>query len=169
MHTQLQAKPCFGQTIQENSAPDMFSASMARGIISEVVYFEDQPMVGHILLPLLRQLGMQSRWLLWLTSSRKLSRPWLRQSGLPLEKMVQVRRPTAFDTVAAMEKALLTGNYSVILGWFPEELTVNDKRRLRDAAQRGGGSYGFIMYPQNESSRSSGQFSALKIHSNRYH
>jgi len=168
MDTQLQATPYFGQTIPEESLPDNPSVSMTRGIISEVVYFEDQPMVGLILLPLLRQLGTQSRWLLWLTSSRKLSRPWLMKSGLPLEKMVQLRQPTAFDTVAAMEKALLTGNYSVILGWFPEELTENEKRRLRDAAQQGG-SYGFIMYPQNEASRSSGQFSGLKIHSSRYH
>lgn len=168
MHTQLQAARHFGQTIQEENVSEDSSLSMAKGIISEVVYFEDQPMVGHILLPLLRQLGTQSRWLLWLTSSRKLSRPWLMQSGLPLEKMVQLRQPTAFDTVAAMEKALLTGNYSVILGWFPGELTDNEKRRLRDAAQQGG-SYGFIMYPQNETNRSSGQFSGLKIHSSRYH
>lgn len=140
----------------------------AQGIISEVVYFEDQPVVGHILLPLLRLLGTQSRWLLWLTSSRRLSRPWLEQSGLPLEKMVQLRQSTAYDTVAAMEKALQTGNYSVILGWFPQELTVTDKSRLRDAAQLGG-TYGFVMYPQNEVCRKSGQFSDIKIHSSLYH
>ena len=139
-----------------------------QGIISEVVYYEDQPVVGHILLPLLRLLGTQSRWLLWLTSSRKLSRPWLEQSGLPLEKMVQLRQPSAYDTVAAMEKALQTGNYSVILGWFPQELTAADKSRLRDAAQLGG-TYGFIMYPQNELCRNSGQFSDIKIHSSLYH
>nr|WP_236851702.1 SulA-like leucine-rich domain-containing protein [Candidatus Sodalis pierantonius] len=99
------------------------NAPLAQGGISEVVYIEDQPVVGHILLPLplplplplLRQLGLQSRRLLWLTSSRRLSRPWLAQSGLPLQKVVQLRQPSAFDTVAAMEKALLTGNFSVIL------------------------------------------------------
>lgn len=141
---------------------------MGQGVISEVVYVEDQPVVGHILLPLLRLLGTQSRWLLWLTSSRKLSRPWLEQSGLPLEKMVQLRQPTAYDTVAAMEKALQTGNYSVILGWFPQELSVDDKNRLCDAARQGG-TYGFIMYPQTEVCRNSGQFSGIKIHSSLYH
>ncbi len=168
MHTQLHASAYHGQTVVEENAPDTSSAPTARGFISEVVYVEDQPMVGHILLPLLRQLGTQSRWLLWLTTSRKLSRPWLKQSGLPLEKMVQLRQPTALDTVAAMEKALLTGNYSVILGWFPAELTENEKRRLHEAAQLGG-AYGFIMYPQAETCRNSGQFSGLKIHSSRYH
>lgn len=150
------------QPIDDKTAP------LEQGFISEVVYVEDQPVVGHILLPLLRLLGTQSRWLLWLTSSRRLSRPWLEQSGLPLEKMVQLRQRTAFDTVAAMEKALWTGNYSVILGWFPAELTADEKIRLRDAAQHGG-TYGFIMYPQNEVCQKSGQFSGLKIHSTLYH
>lgn len=38
------------------------------GLISEVVYREDQPMMTQLLLlPLLQQLGQQSRWQLWLT------------------------------------------------------------------------------------------------------
>lgn len=168
MQTQFQAVSYPALPAQAESRPDRPSDAMAPGFISEVVYFEDQPVVAHILLPLLRQLGMQSRWLLWLTSARKLSRPWLKQSGLPLEKMMQLHQSSAADTVTAMEKALLTGNYSVILGWFPAELTSVDKRRLRDAALRGK-SYGFIMYPQNGTSRNSGQFSGIKIHSSWYH
>jgi len=168
MHTLPHAIPNPDQAVQTKTPLEDDSASMARGLISEVVYFEDQPLVAPILLPLLRQLGAQSRWLLWLTSARKLSRAWLKQSGLPLEKMVQLRQLTASDTVAAMEKALLSGNFSVILGWFPEELTAGEKRRLRDAALQGE-SFGFIMYPQKEAYRSSGQFSGLKIQSARYH
>ncbi len=38
------------------------------GLISEIVYREDQPMMTQLLLlPLLQQLGQQSRWQLWLT------------------------------------------------------------------------------------------------------
>ena len=38
------------------------------GLSSEVVYREDQPMMTQLLLlPLLQQLGQQSRWQLWLT------------------------------------------------------------------------------------------------------
>ncbi|HEY0210000.1 SOS-induced cell division inhibitor SulA [Acerihabitans sp.] len=168
MQIQYHADFSPAQRNQGEQAIDNQTAPLEQGFISEVVYVEDQPVVGHILLPLLRLLGTQSRWLLWLTSSRRLSRPWLEQSGLPLEKMVQLRQRTAFDTVAAMEKALWTGNYSVILGWFPAELTADEKIRLRDAAQHGG-TYGFIMYPQNEVCQKSGQFSGLKIHSTLYH
>ena len=48
------------------------------GLISEVVYREDQPMMTQLLLlPLLQQLGQQSRWQLWLTPQQKLSREWV--------------------------------------------------------------------------------------------
>lgn len=42
------------------------------GLISEIVYREDQPMMTQLLLlPLLQQLGQQSRWQLWLTPQQK--------------------------------------------------------------------------------------------------
>ncbi|MGK4855872.1 SulA-like leucine-rich domain-containing protein, partial [Salmonella enterica] len=45
----------------------------AAGLVSEGVYHEDQPMMAQLLLlPFLRQLGQQSRWLLWLTPQQKL-------------------------------------------------------------------------------------------------
>ncbi len=61
------------------------------GLISEVVYREDQPMMTQLLLlPLLQQLGQQSRWQLWLTPQQKLSREWVQASGLPLTKVMQI-------------------------------------------------------------------------------
>ncbi|SUH16453.1 cell division inhibitor [Salmonella enterica subsp. enterica] len=61
------------------------------GLVSEVVYHEDQPMMAQLLLlPLLRQLGQQSRWQLWLTPQQKLSREWVQSSGLPLTKVMQI-------------------------------------------------------------------------------
>ncbi len=43
-----------------------------------------------LLLPLLQQLGQQSRWQLWLTPQQKLSREWVQASGLPLTKVMQI-------------------------------------------------------------------------------
>ncbi len=57
------------------------------GLISEIVYREDQPMMTQLLLlPLLQQLGQQSRWQLWLTPQQKLSREWVQSAGLPLSR-----------------------------------------------------------------------------------
>lgn len=65
--------------------------NVAAGLVSEVVYREDQPMMAQLLLlPLLRQLGQQSRWQLWLTPQQKLSREWVQSAGLPLTKVMQI-------------------------------------------------------------------------------
>ena len=137
------------------------------GLISEIVYREDEPWVAHcILLPLLQQLGRQSRWQLWLTPQQKLSRQWLQSAGLPLHKVMQSRQSTAHCTIEAMEKALQTGNYSVVISWLNEDLTDEQHRRLTTAAESGN-ALGFIMKPQHISGAR--PLSGLKIHSSLYH
>ena len=148
-------------------AQERVDAPTDSGLISELVYSENQPAVAQLLLPLLQQLGKQSRWLLWLTPQQKLSRLWLQQSGLPKRKVVQARQINPLSTVDAMEKALLTGNYSVVLGWLPE-LSENDRIRLRMAAKLGN-AYGFVMRPLNDTKLDQGQCATLKIHSSLYH
>lgn len=94
------------------------------GLISEVVYREDQPLLTQLLLlPLLQQLGQQSRWQLWLTPQQKLSREWVQSAGLPLAKVMQINQLSPCDTVESMVRALRTGNYSVVIGWLPEDLS----------------------------------------------
>ncbi|WP_158784262.1 SOS-induced cell division inhibitor SulA [Pantoea sp. BAV 3049] len=141
----------------------------AAGLISELIYSENQPgMTQMLLLPLLQQLGTQSRWQLWLTPQQKLSRSWLLQSGLPLDKVMQVQSSGAITTVEAMIKALQTGNYSVVLGWLPGEVTEKDRRRLQEAASCGQ-ALGLIMRPDPVNITSARPFSGLKIQSSLYH
>ncbi|OMQ22906.1 SOS-induced cell division inhibitor SulA [Serratia oryzae] len=137
------------------------------GLISELVYNEHQLAVVQLLVPLLQQLGMQQRWLLWLTPQQKLSRQWLQQARLPVNKIVQLNQISPMDTVDAMERALLTGNYSVVLGWLPE-LTAEDRLKLSQAAELGN-AYGFIMRPQCDTNAPHRHCSTLKIHSSLYH
>lgn len=70
------------------------------GLISEIVYREDQPMMTQLLLlPLLQQLGQQSRWQLWLTPQQKLSREWVQSAGLPLSKVMQISQLSPSHTI----------------------------------------------------------------------
>ncbi|CND88708.1 SOS-induced cell division inhibitor SulA [Yersinia nurmii] len=154
-------------TFAANTLATRTISPMDSGLISEVVYSESQPAVVQLLVPLLQQLGKQSRWLLWLTPQQKLSRLWLEKSGLPVDKVVQLSQIDSLSTVEAMEKALLTGNYSVVLGWLPD-LTDEDRLRLRLAAEQGN-AYGFIMRPQSDTKSNQGQCPTLKIHSYLYH
>lgn len=145
------------------------SDNSTQGLISEMVYSEDCPWVTQfILLPLLQQLGQQSRWQLWLTPQQKLSREWLQAAGLPLAKVMQASQLDPLYTVEAMVKALQTGNYSVVIGWLPEELTDEEHLRLTLAAEAGN-AMGFIMRPTSRGSSGSRPRNGLKIHSSLYH
>lgn len=137
------------------------------GVISELVYSEHQPMLSLLLLPLLRQLGKQSRWLLWLNPQHKLSKQWLADSGLPASKVMQLNQIEPVDSIYAMECALRSGNYSVVLGWLLP-LTQNERARLRKAAQDGE-CFGLIMQPDHNVESDNGQLNLLKIQSKLFH
>ncbi|ECG8590373.1 cell division inhibitor SulA [Salmonella enterica subsp. salamae] len=141
----------------------------AAGLVSEIVYCEDQPMMAQfLLLPLLRQLGQQSRWQLWLTPQQKLSREWVQSAGLPLTKVMQMSQLTPCHTLESMIRALRTGNYSVVIGWLTEELTEEEHASLVEAANVGN-AISFIMRPVRTHALPRRQHSGLKIHSNLYH
>ncbi len=134
----------------------------ANGLISEIVYREDQPMMTQLLLlPLLQQLGQQSRWQLWLTPQQKLSREWVQSAGLPLSKVMQISQLSPCHTVDSMIRALRTGNYSVVICWLTEELTAEEHERLVNAAQEGC-AMGFIMRPVRNQGTLGRQLSGLK-------
>lgn len=139
------------------------------GVINEVLYRADQPMLTQLLLlPLLQQLGQQSRWQLWLTPQQKLSRQWVLAAGLPLSKVMQINQMSAKNTLDAMMRALGTGNYSVVIAWLCEELTAEEHFRLTKAAEKGG-AVGLIMRPIATDSLPARHQSGLKIHTNLYH
>lgn len=145
------------------------SEKVSAGLISEVVYREDQPMMTQLLLlPLLQQLGQQSRWQLWLTPQQKLSREWVQSAGLPLTKVMQINQLPPCHTLESMIRALRTGNYSVVIGWLTEELTEEEHAELVKAADEGN-AMGFIMRPVSAHTHATRQQTGLKIHSNLYH
>ena len=88
--------------------------------------------------------------------------------GLPLAKVMQINQLSPCDTVESMVRALRTGNYSVVIGWLPEDLSQEEHLRLTEAAEEGN-AMGFIMRPVRGDSYRRGQHPGLKIHSNVYH
>ncbi|WP_435954348.1 SOS-induced cell division inhibitor SulA [Dryocola sp. BD626] len=169
MHSQNYRTHLLNNTAVGSTPVEPFAGSDVRGLISEVVYSEDQPwMTQLVLLPLLQKLGQQSRWQLWLTPQQKLSRQWVEASGLPLTKVMQASQLDPLFTVDAMVKALQTGNYSVVIGWLPDELSDDEHFRLANAAEKGN-AMGFIMRPMRTSKSGCRPRTGLKIHSSLYH
>jgi cell division inhibitor SulA len=139
------------------------------GVISEVVYSEDRAGLTELmLLPLLQQLGQQSRWQLWLTPCQKLSRQWLQSAGLPLSKVMQVNQVAPLTTIETMAKAMRTGNYSAVIGWLPHELS-NEQHNLLNLAAAQGQTTGLILRPVPPLIPGSRPRTGLKIHSSLYH
>ncbi|RKQ39739.1 SOS-induced cell division inhibitor SulA [Enterobacter sp. R1(2018)] len=169
MHTPNYRTPIAKRSSVALTSAESFAENDVRGVISEVVYSEDQPwMTQLVLLPLLKQLGQQSRWQLWLTPQQKLSRQWVQASGLPLTKVMQVSQLDPLFTVDAMVKALQTGNYSVVIGWLSEDMTDEEYFRLSNAAEKGN-AIGFIMRPIRAAGSGCRPRAGLKIHSSLYH
>ncbi|ALB62308.1 Cell division inhibitor [Cronobacter condimenti 1330] len=140
-----------------------------KGLISEVMYNEDQPwMTQLVLLPLLQQLGQQSRWQLWLTPQQRLSREWVESAGLPLTKVMQVSQMDPQVTLGSMIRALETGNYSVVIAWLHDDLTDEEHRLLTEAAEKGN-AMGFLMRPVQPSLGGERPRSGLRIHSRMVH
>ncbi|EOC1286867.1 cell division inhibitor SulA [Cronobacter muytjensii] len=140
-----------------------------KGLISEVMYNEDQPwMTQLVLLPLLQQLGQQSRWQLWLTPQQRLSREWVESAGLPLTKVMQVSQMNPQVTIDSMIRAMETGNYSVVIAWLHDDLTDDENRRLTEAAEKGN-AMGFLMRPVQPSLTGDRPRSGLRIHSRMVH
>ncbi|WP_238337408.1 SulA-like leucine-rich domain-containing protein [Arsenophonus endosymbiont of Aphis craccivora] len=104
-------------------------------------------MVEVLLTSLLHRFRDESRWLLWLNPNRKLSRNWLINSELPLNKTVQINSLSPEMSVIAMIKALSSGTCSIVLGWLPT-VSPSCLQHLEHAAQLGN-SIGFVMRPAN--------------------
>ncbi|WP_237385230.1 SOS-induced cell division inhibitor SulA [Xenorhabdus sp. Sc-CR9] len=162
-------KAMVGMTVKKLSfvKPSHSSSLTVKGLVSELIYNEHQSAINHILLPLLHRSGNEDRWLLWVTPDKRLSRQWLISSGLPINKVVQLNQIHPIASIDAMEKALASGNYSVVLGWLPE-LSEYEVNKLQLAAQKGM-ALGLIMRPQNQAHQFISQPCKLQIHTNYYH
>ncbi|MCC8380579.1 SOS-induced cell division inhibitor SulA [Xenorhabdus sp. PB30.3] len=153
--------------LQPLSQAEQNSLQAVNGTIRELSYCEQWPVVNHILLPLLQQSRDENRWLLWITPNKRLSRQWLVDSGLPLDKSVQLNQITPVASPYAMEKALASGSYCIVLGWLPE-LSEYGVQKLRLAAQKGT-TLGLIMRPQASPEQYNPVESRIKFHSIYYH
>ncbi len=164
MRTEFMKKAGPHARYASTSAPP-FSA----GWITELSYSDQQPgMMQMLLLPLLQQLSLQSRWQLWLTPAHKLNREWLQQSGLPLEKSMHIAHSDRYSTVEAMVKALRTGNYSVVVAWIHYDLNEQERGELEKAAAEGQAP-GLILRATSSVKTLSRPVNPLKIQSTLFH
>lgn len=104
--------------------------------INQICYDNASPaLLNLLLLPAVKQLGEQAKWMLWLTPENKLDRSWLEHSGISLNKSVQIPLLTDDQKIDSMIRAIKSENYSVITVWLNSTLTVEQQNSLNFLAK----------------------------------
>lgn len=91
-----------------------------------------------LLIPLMRRVVEQGKWIMWISPPYLLYAPALIQAGINTEQVLVVKLDTSCkDALWSMEKALQTENCGLVLAWqnwLPNKVL----RRLQLAAETGG-------------------------------
>ncbi|PCJ25747.1 MAG: hypothetical protein COA96_06895 [SAR86 cluster bacterium] len=91
-----------------------------------------------LLIPLMRSIVEQGKWILWISPPYLLYAPALVQAGINTEQILVVKLDTSCkDALWSMEKALQTENCGLVLAW-QNWLPSKVLRRLQLAADTGG-------------------------------
>lgn len=96
-----------------------------------------------LLLPTLRALREQGRWVAWVGPPLLPYAPALAKAGLDVRQMVLVQPGRREDVLWSLEKLLRAPRMGAVLGW-PPRLSLTQVRRLQLAAEAGG-SLGFML------------------------
>jgi cell division inhibitor SulA len=90
-----------------------------------------------LLIPLMRSIVEQGKWILWISPPYLLYAPALIQAGINTEQVLVVKLDTSCkDALWSMEKALQTENCGLVLAW-QNWLPTKVLRRLQLAAETG--------------------------------
>lgn len=92
-----------------------------------------------LLLPALKALSRQNRWIAWVNPPFIPYAPALSAAGVDISKILLIHPRTHKDALWSLERATRSGTCSAALAWLDErELRTKDTRRLQLAARQGG-------------------------------
>jgi cell division inhibitor SulA/protein ImuA len=92
-----------------------------------------------LLLPALKGLSRQNRWIAWVNPPFIPYAPALEAAGVDITKILLIHPKSHKDALWALERATRSGTCSAALAWLDEsELKTKDTRRLQFAARQGG-------------------------------
>ena len=110
------------------------------GVVTELIARE--PGIGELrlLIPLLRQLTMERRFVILLGPPHQPYAPALASFGINLDYLIVVQATQAADRLWAVEQSLRSASFGALLAWLPQSRTRPEHiRRFQMAAQGGSG------------------------------
>ena len=91
-----------------------------------------------LLLPALKALSRQARWIAWVNPPFIPYAPALKAAGVDIDKILLIHPKSHKDALWALERATRSGTCSAALAWLDErELRTRDTQRLQLAARQG--------------------------------
>ncbi|MEM8767376.1 MAG: translesion DNA synthesis-associated protein ImuA [Pseudomonadota bacterium] len=92
-----------------------------------------------LLLPALKALSQQARWIAWVNPPFIPYAPALKAAGVDIDKILLIHPKTHKDALWALERATRSGTCSAALAWLDDgQLKNKDTQRLQVAARQGG-------------------------------
>ncbi|MGD9943328.1 MAG: translesion DNA synthesis-associated protein ImuA [Burkholderiaceae bacterium] len=110
------------------------------GVLTELIGRESGIGELRLLIPLLRQLSRERKFIVLLAPPHLPYAPALASHGIDLDYLLIVQAPHAADRLWAVEQSLKSAAFGALLAWLPHERTRPEHlRRLQLAAQTAGG------------------------------
>jgi len=103
--------------------------------ISEIILSTDSALQPIYLLPLLSQMSLDKRWLMWLADEPAINRDWVSALGIDASHVLHISaEPDCFHRVCC--KALAAGTGHLIIEW-PGQINAEQLSELEEAARIG--------------------------------
>jgi cell division inhibitor SulA len=100
--------------------------------ISEIILAADSALQPIYLLPLLSQMSLDKRWLMWLAEEPSINRHWASALGIDASQVLHINAEhECFHRVCC--KALAAGTGHLIIEW-PGQISSEQLKELEDAA-----------------------------------
>jgi cell division inhibitor SulA len=118
-----------------SNAPFEIPGKQQTAGISEIILASDSALQPVFLLPILSQMAIDQRWLMWLADEPSLNRHWVSALGLNASQVLHINAEQAcFHEVCC--KALSAGTGHLIIEW-PGTLSNEELAALELAAKQG--------------------------------
>jgi cell division inhibitor SulA len=114
---------------------DSRSSDLSNAGISEIILASDSALQPIFLLPILSQMSLDKRWLMWLADEPSINRDWVSALGIDAAQVLHINaEPECFHQVCC--KALAAGTGHLIIEW-PGQISPAQLDELEQAAREG--------------------------------
>lgn len=124
-----------GSFKESSSKPFNNEAGVAQAGISEIILATDSALQPIFLLPILSQMSIDKRWLMWIADEPAINRHWAASLGIDAAQILHINaEQNCFHKVCC--KALAAGTGHLIIEW-PGKISEYDLAELEISARQG--------------------------------